>query len=148
MLREIFSVVSLCVAGLTWMVVGVVAYLIPASTWLEVKDVRVFDSKVGQPVLMAVARKINFDFNGTWVAGIRRLEPDGWSLYCPAAGSTPYRTDSALPSPLTLKWWTYPSCDPLPPGKYQMRTTWTIKGDGLLPDKTVTADSNIFEILP
>ncbi len=60
-----------------------------------------------------------------------------------------YRTDSVFPNPLTLSWWTFPGCqDPMQPGKYQMRTTWTILGDGFWPNKTVTADSNIFEIRP
>jgi hypothetical protein len=149
MVREYFGMLSFCIAGLVLMAAAVMAYVIPASVWLQVHDVRVFDAKVGSPVQMVVARTIKLDFNGTWVAGIRRLEPDGWTLYCPASGSAPYRTDSVLPNPLTLAWWTFPDCSkPFPPGKYQMRTTWTIQGDGFFPDKTVTADSNIFEILP
>lgn len=148
MLREFFGVLTLCVAGLCIMAAMVVSYLLPASIWLEVSDVRVFDARAGEPIPMAVARRINRDFNGTWAAGIRRLEPDGWTPYCPAKGGVPYQTDSKLPNPLTLQWWTHPDCQSLQPGTYQMRTTWTILGDGLLPNKYVTADSNIFEIRP
>jgi hypothetical protein len=148
MIREYFGMLSFCIAGLAMMLVELVAYALPASIWLKVSDVRVFDARVGEAIKMVVARTIEYDFNGKWSTSIRRLGPFGWSPYCPANGALPYQANSVLPDPLTLAWWTFPYCQLLGDGTFQMRTTWTILGDGILPDKTVTVDSNIFVIKP
>ena len=148
MLRAIVNYFSFVFAGVLLLLVMTIIQFWPASFWFDVRDVRVFDSMVGQPVVMAVDRTIRRDFKGEWVASIRSLQNGKWISYCTARGSTNYREDSVLPDPLTLQWWTHPDCHPLPPGKYTMRTTWVIKGESFLPDKLAQADSNIFEIKP
>lgn len=148
MMRQIANFFSFIVAGLLLCLTAAVIQLWPSSFWFEVVSVRVFDAKVGESILMAVDRRINRDFSGSWIASVRRLDGGGWVSYCTATGRTNYAVDSRLPEPLTLRWWTHPECNPLPAGKYQMRTTWVIHGPNLLPDKTVQADSNIFQVNP
>lgn len=148
MMRELANFVSFIVAGLLLLICAAAVHLWPAGWWFEVRSVRVFDSVSGGPVLMAVDRTIHRDFRGAWVASIRKLERGRWVSYCTASGTTNYSTDSDLPDPLMLRWWTYPDCHPLPPGKYAMRTSWIIQGAGPLPDKSVQADSNIFQVMP
>lgn len=146
MLRAIINYFSFFVAGMLLLLMAVGINVWPASFWLEVRSIRVFDANVGDTPIMAVDRTIRRDFRGEWIASIRKLESGGWTSYCTAKGSTNYEANSVYPDPLTLKWWTHPDCHPLPPGKYAMRTSWAIKGVGPIPDKEVTADSNIFEI--
>lgn len=148
MLRAIVNYFSFVVAGALLLLAVAVIQFWPASFWFDVRAVRVFDVKDGEPVVMAVDRTIRHDFRGEWVASIRSLQNGKWISYCTARGTTNYREDSVLPDPLTLQWWTHPDCHPLPPGKYMMRTTWVIKGESFLPDKLAQADSNIFEIKP
>lgn len=146
MMRQLVNMFSFVVAGSLLLFCTFLIVVWPASYWLEVNTVRVFDSKSGDPVVMAVDRRIHRDFRGEWMASIRRLESGGWVAFCQAEGKANYARDSQLPEPLTLKWWTHPDCNPLPPGKYVMRTTWVVKGASVLPDKEVQADSNIFQI--
>lgn len=146
MVRQLVNMFSFVVAGFLLLASTSVIALWPASFWYEVNAVRVFDTKSGDPVIMAVDRKIHRDFRGEWIASIRRLESIGWVAFCQAEGKANYAKDSQLPEPLTLKWWTHPNCNQLPPGKYVMRTSWVVKGVGIFPDKEVQADSNIFQI--
>jgi hypothetical protein len=148
MIRYLANAFSFIVAGLLLLAGAAIVQCWPASFWLEVRAVRVFDSHAGHDVVMAVDRIIKRDFRGEWVASIRRLEQGKWVSFCTAMGVTNYGSDSELPDPLTLQWWTYPDCHPLPVGKYQMRTSWVVLGEAFLPDKSVHADSNIFEIKP
>lgn len=146
MLRAIVNYFSFFIAGMLLLLTAAVLNFWPSSSWFEVRSVRVFDSKAGESPLMAVDRTIKRDFRGEWLASIRRLENGGWVSFCTAIGHANYEADSHLPDPLTLRWWTYPDCHPLTPGKYVMRTSWVIHGAGPLPDKEVVADSNIFEV--
>lgn len=146
MMREIIGLFGFIVFVFLTMVGAVVAHVWPTDFWFEVRSVRVFDSKEGERIVMAVDRTIKRDFRGYWTTSLRRLENGGWVSYCTSDGSTNYQVDSKYPEPLTLKWWTYPNCHPLGVGKYMLRTNWVIRGIGPLPDKEVTADSNIFEV--
>lgn len=127
-------------------IIGATLHFWPASYWIEVRSVRVFDSQSGDPVVMAVDRTINREFEGHWVASIRRLEGGQWVAYCTAYGMANYEPGASLPDPLVLQWWTAQDCHPLPVGKYIVKTTWRIKGANLLPDKVQIATSNIFEV--
>lgn len=145
-LKTAVNYLSFVIAGVILIIAALILHLWPASWWLEVGSVRVDDSKVGEPVIMAVTRTINRDFLGHWTASLRRLERGKWVPYCSATGAVNYEVDSDLPDPLTLKWWTAPFCHPLEAGKYVMRTTWRVEGAGFLPDKRVRSVSNIFVI--
>ena len=147
-LRTAVNYLSFVFAGLILLLSALVVQLWPASFWFDVASVRVEDSRVGGPVIMAVSRTIHRDFTGEWTTSLRRLQDGKWIAYCTASGATNYQTDSSLPDPLTLQWWTYPDCHPIDEGKYIMRTTWRIKGMGFLPDKEVQATSNIFVVNP
>lgn len=148
MFRAAINYLSFVFAGLLLAVFLAVAHFWPSSFWFEVRSLRVFDSVLGEPIPMAVDRTIRRDFSGRWVSTIRRLEGGSWVSYCTAENTTNYSVDAKLPDPLYLQWWTFPGCYPLGVGKYTLRTTWRIEGVGLLPDKWVTANSNIFEVKP
>lgn len=148
MFRTALNYISFVVAGALLLIAFAVMQFWPASWWLDVQSVRVFDAKQGTPVVMAVVRTVKRDFRGEWVASIRRLENGRWINFCTATGKTNYGKEMVFPDPLTLQWWTHPSCHPLPAGKYVMRTSWVILNVSFFPDKEVQADSNIFEVAP
>lgn len=119
----------------------------PAAYWLEVRDVAVRSAPAGQPLSMTVDRTIHRTFLGTWQVTIRQWDGAGWLTWCNAAGTSNYTPAARYPKNLALQWWTDGACHPLPPGRYRVTTTWKIDR-GALPDKFVTAESNIFEVTP
>lgn len=116
----------------------------PASYWLEVRSIKVSDGPM--PPVMAVDREIKRAFYGRWLATIMHWEPAGWVAACTARGEQLYNPDAKLPAKLDLDWWTTGQCRGLPAGRYIMRTHWVIDGRGVMPDKYVTADSNIWSV--
>lgn len=146
MMKSLFNLISFTIAGVFLLITAATIHFWPASYWFEVRSLHVSDTTVGDPVLMVADRDIKRNFLGTWTVSIRKLGPKGQGVYCTAVNSTDYEMNSQLPDPLTLSWWTFPHCDPLPEGKYYIRTTWTIKGNGFFPDKQLSQVSNIFEI--
>lgn len=117
----------------------------PAAWWLEVSSVQVHAAKAGQPVTLYVERMIHRDFVATWAASVR--SPDG-EVICTGSGTSNYRSGANLPADLTLAWWTGGTCTTLPPGRYFLATDWRIHQSGIWPEKTVRADSPMFEVTP
>lgn len=120
----------------------------PASYWLDVQAIVVRSAQVGQPLSMVVDREVRRPFLGNWHVTIRQWDGAGWLTWCNASGKSNYRKDARYPKDLALQWWTDGQCHPLPPGRYKVTTAWTIQNEGLVPDKIVVADSNIFEVTP
>ena len=120
----------------------------PASWWLEVSTVQITSAKYGEPLPMLVDRKIHRAFSGTWHATIRQWDGTGWVTWCNADGKSNYRPEAKFPKNLALQWWTSGQCHPLPAGRYKMTTTWSILDLGFLPDRAISVDSNIFEVVP
>lgn len=96
---------------------------------------------------MTVDREIKRPFRGSWQVTLRQWDGAGWVTWCNAQGASNYRPDSRFPKDLSLQWWTNGQCHPVPQGRYKVTTTWVIKDIPWMPEKTVTADSNIFEVL-
>ena len=119
----------------------------PPSFWLDIHSVVVSSVKVGNPVTMVVEREIKRPFRGAWNVTVRQWDGSGWVTYCNANGASNYRPDARFPKDLSLQWWTDGQCHPVPQGRYKITTTWIIRDIQWMPDKTVTADSNIFEVL-
>jgi hypothetical protein len=140
-LRWIPSVISI----LLFSVMITMAYSWPPSYWMDVKTVQVDNSYVGNEIPMAVRREIYKPFKGTWLVTIRKFEGN-WVVWCNATGASNYNEEAHLPKDLTMKWWTSGQCYPLPPGKYQVTTSWSIDTALMLPDKIITTESNIFEV--
>ena len=127
----------------------ITVHLWPAAFWLEVKDVKAGPARAGEDVPMVVARTIKHPFLGTWTATIRKWDGDGWVVYCAAQGTAQYETGAELPNHLTLDWWTAGRCPFLPAGNYTVGTLWQINPlMPFLPAKSVSAQSNIFEVTP
>lgn len=120
----------------------------PTSYWIEVRDIVVRSNSVGQPLSMVVDRTVNRPFLGIWQVTIRQWDGAGWLTWCNASGSSNYRPDARYPVNLSLQWWTDGQCHPIPQGRYKVTTAWRIEGAGILPNKVVTIDSNIFEVTP
>ena len=145
---------KLFVLMLLWLLAYGTAQLWPASYWFEVRSVNAGPARVGESMPMLVNRETHRSFDGSWVATVRVWEDigqegSGWVVYCTATGSVRYTPDSKLPRDLTLKWWTDGKCPSLDAGRYVITTTWTIHPAlAILPAKRVSADSNIFEVLP
>lgn len=132
---------------LVWLFIYASVHLWPASWWFEVNTLSAGPAQAYKPVPMTVDRKINRHFTGTWYVTVRQWGDRGWSSYCSATGSNAYQPEAVLPDRLTLEWWTDGRCSMLPAGRYTVETTWIVHG-GPLPDKTIRAKSNIFEVTP
>lgn len=99
----------------------------PASWWLSVGDMRAEDGPAGAPVILHVDRAIRRPFRGEWAVVVRSAETLATSAACPPArGGSGYSPDARLPAPLTLDWWRDGAPCDLPPGRYTLRTCWTI----------------------
>lgn len=118
----------------------------PSSFWFDVDAVSVSSAPVGSPLHMTVDRKIKRPFRGSWQTTVRQWDGAGWVTWCNARGASNYRPESRFPKDLSLQWWTDGQCHPVPQGRYKITTTWIIRDIQWMPDKTVTADSNIFEV--
>lgn len=118
----------------------------PSSWWLDVRTVHIADTRVGDTPVMLVDREVRRSFQGQWNVTIRQWDGAGWLTYCNATGRSNYRAGARFPEPLTLQWWGDGQCHPLPRGKYRVSTHWVIATDAPLPDKHVTAESNIFAV--
>jgi hypothetical protein len=121
---------------------------VPASHWLDIRKVSIYDSVAGEQILLAVDRTVNKEFFGTWFVSVREIKPTGVSIVCSGEGKSYYKLNSVYPEPLTLKWWSE-NCSTLPPGQYQVTTTWrwSISLLGLTFPKELTIDSNPFRVL-
>ena len=118
----------------------------PITYWYELRSVSVADAHAGQPIILRVDRSINHSFVGEFDVILRRLTPDGWQVVCTGDGGGDYRTDSALPDPLTLEWWSNGGCTVIDqPGKYMVSTTLQVF-PGLHLRRIITNESNIFEV--
>lgn len=126
-------------------------YLWPMSYWFDVRTVHVNDSRVGEPITMLVDRDVKESFLGMYYVTIHKWKTNGPSAYCRMQGGPwEYKKGAVYPVPLTLLWWTEGSndCARPPPGQYQITTRWVNVGNGLLPEKSVTAVSNIYTVHP
>jgi len=116
----------------------------PASWWMDVRSISVFDSREGEKITLVVDRTISKSFVGTWNVIVRKMGPEGVTVHCTAGETSNYRSDATLPNPLTLDWWTSGRCSNLPEGRYILTTVWSFPGLGGLTQKTVSVDSNPF----
>lgn len=132
---------------LGWTSMAALAFF-PASFWFEVERVHVFDTRDGRSPAMYVDRTIRRPFVARWLVTVMREGRDGFfSTYCPPApGRNDYRPGSGLPDELDLEWWIAPAKCALIPGRYQVRTVWTMEFPGIMPEKQVRATSNIFTV--
>lgn len=122
-----------------------IAWLWPASWWLDVRRMHVNDGLAGQPITMEVERSIIRPFFGEWSAIVRKRQGSGWVVVCLSAGSTDYRADAALPHDLTLDWWTAGTYPALVADSYILTTTWVVYPE-FLPKKVLKVVSNEFTI--
>lgn len=133
-------------ASVFWLALLGVLHLWPASWWFDVRSVTVANAKQGGMVAMLIDRDIRRPFRGRWYVTLRQWTDGGWLTLCNATGASNYLPEARFPRRLDLRWWTDGQCRPLPPGRYHITTSWTIETPAFLPDKTITVDSNIFEV--
>ncbi len=126
-----------------WLFFYIGVRLWPASFWLEVDRVTVFDGHAGEEIIMEVDRSIHWSFYGEWTVLIREVTQAGSEIVCVARGSGDYTPTAVLPAPLTLSWWTEGECPYLSSGYYYLTTIWEIDG-GWLPNKVIEEQSNVF----
>lgn len=119
----------------------------PASYWLDVRAVRVDSGPDSAKLGIVVVREVKREFSATWTVTIRQWD-GGWVVVCNAHGDSTFIPQAKFPKNLNLQWWTAGQCLPLATGKYQIKTVWKIDGLGLVPDKQVSVDSNVFEVTP
>jgi hypothetical protein len=118
--------------------------LIPASEWLEVDSIFVYN---GPPdtdyVLMDVDRDIKRPFAADWIVELEAKRGNRYALVCARRGSNDYSTDAVLPAHLSLSWWMNSDTCIIPSGTYRIVTRWDLNiGSG----KVVRKKSNDFNI--
>lgn len=121
--------------------------LAPATDWLSVKEMHVYDAWAGEPPYLSVNRTINRPFYGEWIATVRRASYGTLAFACIAEGRASYATDARFPPDMTLDWWTFPTKCRLEPGRYRLDTEWRISPPNH-PQKQLRVQSNIFEVHP
>ena len=122
----------------------IVAWLWPASWWLSVNEIHVFDAEAGQPIYMSVDREIHRPFVAEWAVNVRKIYDNRSTIICVGTGRSDYREDAVYPEDLSLDWWTDGKCKTLNSGKYILTTTWIITG--AFSSKNITVKSNVFEV--
>lgn len=119
--------VMLALSGLV-LLWALTPYVWPASSWIEVIDVRVADTVAGEDPEVEVHRVVyRSTDHGRYVVAVRHAETH--QLECVAARAVPYNSrvggDPIIGK--TLKWWAYAEDGeclrwPVPPGVYYMTT--------------------------
>jgi hypothetical protein len=136
-----------------WMIYpAAVPYLkqiVPIAFWFEVRSVEVSSIHAGEIPRVQVDRTIRRPFTAEWIVTLRRMEEDGFSVFCSRQGRNDYRPFAELPAQTDLNWWMdippNEQCPPLVPGNYIMTFAWQVEIEGI-PPRSVRIDSNIFEV--
>lgn len=85
---------------------GNMGRLIPATFYYDLKRVEVTNDVTPEGErIMSVDRTIRRNFYGEWHTSEEILTSGGFSEVRNCNGSKFYRTDKALPKPVTLEWW-------------------------------------------
>lgn len=116
---------------------------LPASIWFKVRQVHVFDAKVGDSPLMAVEHTIYRPFQAQWIAEVEKWNGTKFVLIneCTGRGSSNYSPENDFPEPLDMDWWVFPADCQLTPGQYRIETRWELSGG-----QQVRAVSNLFAV--
>lgn len=119
---------------------------VPPNAWIAINEVFVPDHAEGEDPKIIYDRTIRQDFSGLWVVEVQREEGDAlFSPVCVGTGATNYSTDVVLPERrVALSWYLGKNCE-LEPGRYRLRSTWTIQMPDW-PEKKSTHTSNIFTV--
>jgi hypothetical protein len=119
---------------------------IPPNAWIAINEVFVPDYAAGEDPLIIYDRTVRQNFSGLWVVEVQREEPDAlFSPVCVGTGATNYSTDVVLPERrVALSWYIGKDCN-LKPGRYRLRSTWTIQMPDW-PEKKTSNTSNIFTV--
>lgn len=131
-----------------------VPFVLPMSSYYELRSVTVSDTSAGVSPRMIVDREIKRDFRGRFE--IEVMKADGaqfvawWECGSHDSDWRMYRKGASLPASMTLDWWMgvppNPPC-PLPPGTYKVISTIYARG-WMGAVISTTADSNIFTVYP
>jgi hypothetical protein len=119
---------------------------VPASDWFVVNEIYVPDHEAGADPRMIYDRTIKEDFVGFWIAEVQRVKPGGLFQHeCSGFGVVPYTTDDTIENDeVSWSWFMGRDCD-VPPGRYRIRATYTMKRPGW-PEKETSATSNLFTV--
>lgn len=139
-----------------WFAPAVGPMLIPASNYLDVREIRV-DERTVLPALPNITpdRDIHANVWITRVSTVRRLTPDGFLYVCRGGpeGRIPVYEDSpAAAQPRSInQWMSIPpngACD-WTPGEYKITTEWLVQYPWLPSiELPITLDSNTFTLYP
>lgn len=130
----------------------------PASNWLELGDIRVSDTSVGESPIMSAKRRIKSNFRAELIVSLRKVEAHDnpatpameadWVTVCDRVTVHNYRPESQPPDVGTLDYWTGvpPNipCVPTEPGPHIV-TVWVEIMTESGP-RIITAESNVFQV--
>jgi hypothetical protein len=147
-LTELAVAIVLAIGIIYFSTLAVQSYraTVPPNAWIAISEVFVPDHTVGEDPLIIYDRTVRQDFTGAWVVEVQKEEPGAlFSPICVGMGVTNYSTDVILPDRrVALSWYIGKDCK-LQPGRYRLRSTWTIQMPDW-PEKKSTNTSNIFTV--
>jgi hypothetical protein len=145
---------SIAFAVLFWWQVAphILAAMIPAEWWMDVRNVVILDTIDGVPPAVVVDRIVHRDFNGSYRVNVRRAGEGGFSTWCTRGdGDVPYKAGEPPPADIDLNWWmgippNQPCKPPIGPGTYYAITDWRIPILGGYATLQITRQSNNFTV--
>ena len=100
---------------------GIEAYTAP-ERFYRVHNFEAYDALEGGAVYLWVDREIVREHFARWTVTVRRMEPGGWLVVCPArSAAQTYKAGSAPLGIITLDFWMGGPCA-MPPGIYMITT--------------------------
>ena len=112
-----------------WQVIGFAVWIavfawaaVPTHYWIVIRSVTVTDRYLGERLpqnrILEIERSINANFRATYTIEEQWRQADGAWLtvkQCRSPSVIQYRTDKALPDPVTAGWWAWGPCDGVQP---------------------------------
>jgi hypothetical protein len=122
--------------------------LLPADAWLTINEVYVPNFAIGANPEMIYDRVIHENFDGFWIVEAQTATPKGlWMTECSGNGVNEYDPTEVIPdNTVTWDWYSNGTCDLDKPGKYRLKTTYTMTRPGW-PQKRIFSLSNVFTVV-
>lgn len=130
---------------------------LPITDWFQVNQIAVQTTTVGQEPNILYDREIKKPFRATYTVRLERVSEDNSiELMCTGSDTVDYKTNTGIPSVVTLTWFLGHECNVyyknhfqsfLPIGQYRLTVTWRIFRLGY-EEVELEAHSNLFTIKP
>ena len=121
----------------------------PVTNWFGVDSFIIPDHEVNSNPEIKYSRTVKTVVIGEWTASIFNIDNGAFEYTCGGNGKSNYSPDTILPEPVTWNWliWDKGTCQNIKPGRYIAQIDWIFAKENW-PDKSYSANSNVFLVLP